>query len=225
MLTKHYAALAVGAWGRLQCKEVVPMRGRSRIPFDRHPLAILVSAIVVVGLLVAIVVVGLGGVFHFLFSFLLPMAVVLLVVVGTVGLGVQGGAKVLDERDRASSTNVRRSNVRHSPRGEGFSDPVYWMLMSLFLVASVAMACFFWLVIRDQWLYDRLLVAGRFDGGETLRVLFVLLATVAVSSGLLWRHYRRIAAYGSPLETVFMLAFTLCGGLAAVTALPALFAG
>jgi magnesium-transporting ATPase (P-type) len=224
MVTKHYAALAVGASFRLQSKEVVPIRGRSRIHFDRHPLAILVSAIVVVGLLVAIVV-GLGGVFHFLFSFLLPMAVVLLVVVGTVVLAVQGGAKVLDERDRPSSTNVRRSNVRHSPRGEGFSDPVYWMLMSLFLVASVAMACFFWLVIRDQWLYDRLLVAGRFDGGETLRVLFVLLATVGVSSGLLWRHYRRIAAYGSPLEPFFMLVFTLCGGLAAVAALPALFAG
>jgi magnesium-transporting ATPase (P-type) len=221
MLTKHYAALAVGAWGRLQSKEVVPMRGRSRIHFDRHPLAILVSAIVVVGLLVAIVVVGLGGVFHFLFSFLLPMAVVLLVVVGTVGLAVQGGAKVLDERDRPSTTNV----VRRSPRGEGFSNPVYWLLMSLFLVASVAMACFFWLVIRDQWLYDRLLVAGRFDGGETLRVLFVLLATVGVSSGLLWRHYRRIAAYGSPLDPFFMLVFTLCGGLAAVAALPALFAG
>jgi hypothetical protein len=30
-----------------------------------------------------------------------------------------------------------------------------------------------------------LLVAGRFDEGETLRVLFVLLATVAVSSELL----------------------------------------
>jgi hypothetical protein len=97
--------------------------------------------------------------------------------------------------------------------------------MSLFLVASVAMPCFFWLVIRDQWLYDRLLVAGRFDGGETLRMVFVLLATVAVSSGLLWRHYRRIAAYGSPLDPFFMLVFTLCGGLAAVAALPALFAG
>jgi magnesium-transporting ATPase (P-type) len=198
------------------------MRGRNRGPFDRHPLAMLLGAIiVVVGVLTAIFVVGLGGVFHFLFSFLLPMAVVLLVVVGTVGLAVQGGAKVLDERDRPSTTNV----VRRSPRGEGFSNPVYWLLMSLFLVASVAMACFFWLVIRDQWLYDRLLVAGRFDGGETLRVLFVLLATVGVSSGLLWRHYRRIAAYGSPLDPFFMLVFTLCGGLAAVAALPALFAG
>jgi magnesium-transporting ATPase (P-type) len=196
------------------------MRGRSRIHFDRHPLAILVSAIVVVGLLVAIVVVGLGGVFHFLFSFLLPMAVVLLVVVGTVGLAVQGGAKVLDERDRPSSTNV----VRRSPRGEGFSDPVYWLLMSLFLVAIVAMVCFFWLVIRDQWIHHRLLVAERFDEGETLRVVFMLLATVAVSSGLLWRHYRRIDSYGSPLETVFMAVFTLCAALAAVTVLPALFA-
>jgi hypothetical protein len=102
---------------------------------------------------------------------------------------------------------------------------VYWLLMSLFLLASVAMACFFWLVIRDQWIHDRLLVAGRFDEGETLRMVFVLLATLAVSSGLLWRHYRRIASYGSPLETVFMLVFTLSAGLATVAVLPALFAG
>jgi hypothetical protein len=81
------------------------------------------------------------------------------------------------------------------------------------------------LVVRDWWIRDRLLVAGRFDEGETLRVVFVLLATVAASSGLLWRHYRRIDAYGSPLETFFMAVFTLCAGLAAVAVLPALFAG
>ena len=197
------------------------MRGRNRIPFDRNPLAMLIGAIVVVvGVLAAIVVVGLGGVFHFLFSFLLPMAVILLVVVGTIGLVAQGGAKVLDSRDQPSS-----ASVRNHPRGGVLSSPVYWLLMSLFLVASVAMACFFWLVNRDRWIHDRLLVAGRFDEGETLRVVFVLLATVAVSSGLLWRHYRRVDAYGSPLETVFMAVFTLCAGLAAVTVLPALFAG
>jgi magnesium-transporting ATPase (P-type) len=180
----------------------------------------LLGAIVVVGLLAAIVVVGPGGVFDWLVNFLLPMAVILLVVVGTIALAVQGGAKVLDGRDQPSPTNVR-----NRPRGGGLSDPVYWLLMSLFLVASVAMACFFWLIIRDLWINDRLLVAGRFDDGETLRMVFVLLATVAVSSGLLWRHYRRIEAYGSPLETVFMLVFTLCVGLAAVAVLPALFAG
>jgi hypothetical protein len=197
------------------------MRGRNRGPFDRHPLAMLLGAIiVVVGVLTAIFVVGLGGVFHFLFSFLLPMALILLVVVGTIGLAVQGGAKVLDSRDQPSS-----ANVRHHPGGGTLSNPVYWLVMSLFLVASVAMACFFWLVIRDQWIHHRLLVAGRFDEGETLRVVFVLLATVAGSSGLLWRHYRRIDSYGSPLETVFMLVFTLCAGLAAVAVLPALFAG
>ena len=56
------------------------MRGRNRIPFDRHPLAMLLGAIiVVVEVLTAIFFVGLGGVFHFLFSFLLPMALILLV--------------------------------------------------------------------------------------------------------------------------------------------------
>jgi magnesium-transporting ATPase (P-type) len=197
------------------------MRGRNRIPFDRKPLAMLIGAIVVVvGALAAIVVIGLGGVFHFLFSFLLPMALILFVVVGTVGLAVQGGAKVLDSRDQPSSM----TNVRNHPRGGVLSSPVYWLVMSLFLIASVAMACFFWLVIRDRWIHDRLLVAGRFDEGETLRVVFVLLATVAASSGLLWRHYRRVDAYSSPLETLFMAVFTLCAALAAVTVLPALFA-
>ena len=91
------------------------------------------------------------------------------------------------------------------------------------MLASVAMVCFFWLVVRDQWIHDRLLVAGRFDEAETLGVRFVLLATVAVSSGMLWRHYRRIDSYGSPLEPFFIAVFTLCAGLAAVTVLPALF--
>jgi hypothetical protein len=216
------------------------MRGQNRIPFDRHPLAMLLGAFVVVGVLAAIVILGPGGVFHLLVSFLLPMAVILLVVVGTIGLMVQGGAKVLDGSDARPSKNASRppkgeglSNPMHwlpsenagrLPRGEGLSNPVYWLLMSLFLLASVAMACFFWLVIRDQWIHHRLLVAGRFDEGETLRLVFVLLATVAVSSGLLWRHYRRIDSYGSPLETVFMTVFTLCAALAAVTVLPALFA-
>jgi magnesium-transporting ATPase (P-type) len=195
------------------------MRGRIRIPFDRHPLAMLLGAFVVVGVLAAIFVVGPGRVFHFLFSFLLPMAVILLVVVGTIGLAVQGGAKVLDGRDAPPS-----ENARNPPRSEGLSNPVYWLLMSLFLLASVAMVCFFWLVIRDHWIHHRLLVAERFDEGETLRVVFMLLATVAVSSGLLWRHYRRIDSYGSPLETVFMAVFTLCAALAAVAVLPALFA-
>jgi hypothetical protein len=216
------------------------MRRQNRIPFDRHPLAMLLGAFVVVGVLAAIVVLGPGRVFHLLVSFLLPMVVILLVVVGTIGLMVQGGAKVLDGSDAPPSKNASRppkgeglSNPMHwlpsenassPPRGEGLSNPVYWLLMSLFLLASVAMACFFWLVIRDQWIHQRLLVAGRFDEGETLRVVFVLLATVAVSSGLLWRHYRRIDSYGSSLETVFMLVFTLCAGLATVAVLPALFA-
>jgi hypothetical protein len=87
------------------------------------------------------------------------------------------------------------------------------------------MASFFWLVVRDQWINARALVAGRFDEGETLRIIFALLFSVAVSSGLLWRHYRRIDSYGSPLEALFMVVFTLCAALAAVSVIPAIFAG
>jgi hypothetical protein len=53
------------------------MRRPNRVPFDRYPLATVLGAVAVAGVLAAIVVVGPGGVFHFLFSFQLPMAVVL----------------------------------------------------------------------------------------------------------------------------------------------------
>ncbi len=87
------------------------------------------------------------------------------------------------------------------------------------------MTYFLWLVIRDQWIHERLLVAERFDSADTLRILFVLLVSVAVPSGLLWRHYQRIDSYGSPLEPFFMVVFTLSAALAAVAVLPALLAG
>jgi magnesium-transporting ATPase (P-type) len=222
MLTKPYATLAVGARVRLHSKEVVSMRRENRIPFDRHPLAMLLGALVFVFVVAVIAILGPGRVFHWLVSFLMPMAVILLVVVGTIGLLAREGGKVLDSRDNPPPTPT---NSRSSPRGDGFSKPVYWLLMSLFLLASVAMATFFWLVIRDQWINARPLVAGHFDEGETLQVIFTLLVSVAVSSGLLWRHYRRIDSYGSPLELLFMVVFTLCAALAAAALLPTLFAG
>jgi hypothetical protein len=222
MFTKPYATLAVGAMVRLPSKEVVPMRRQSRIPFDRHPLAMVLGAFVLVFVVAVIAIVGPGRVFHWLVSFLIPMAVILLVLVGTIGLLAREGGKVLDSRDNPPPTPT---NLRASPRGEGFSNPMYWLLMSLFLLASVAMASFFLLVVRDQWIHARPLVAGRFDEGESLRVIFALLVSVAVASGLLWRHYRRIDSYGSPLEPFFMVVFTLCAVLAAVSVLPAIFAG
>ena len=52
-----------------------------------------------------------------------------------------------------------------------------------------------------------------------------MLAGVAATSKLLWRHYRKIDSYGSPLGVFFAVVFALCGALAAVTVLPAVFAG
>ena len=221
MLTKPYATLAVGARVRLHSEEVVPMRRQNRIPFDRHALAMLLGAFVFVCVAV-IAIVGPGRVFHWLVSFLIPMVVILLVVVGTIGLLAREGGKVLDSRDNPPPTPT---NSRVSPRGAGFSNPVYWLLMSLFLLASVAMASFFWLVVRDQWIHARPLVAGRFDQSESLRVIFALVVSVAVASGLLWRHYRRIDSYGSPLEPFFMVVFALTAASAAVSVIPAIFAG
>ncbi len=87
------------------------------------------------------------------------------------------------------------------------------------MLAGLSMACFFWFVVRDQWIGHRALVAGRFDDGESLRIVFALLVAAAVPSGLLWRHYRKADSYGSPLGPFFAAAF------AAVTVLPAVFGG
>lgn len=201
------------------------MRRQNRIPFDRRPLAMLLGAFVFVCVVAVIAIVGPGRVFHWLVSFLIPMAVILLVVIGTIGLLAREGGKALDSTVLDSRDNPPPTNSRVSPRGAGFSNPVYSLLMSLFLLASVAMASFFWLVVRDQWIHARPLVAGRFDQGESLRVIFALVVSVAVPSGLLWRHYRRIDSYGSPLEPFFLVVFALTAALAAVTVLPAIFAG
>ncbi len=152
---------------------------------------------------------------------LIPVVVIVIVVVGVVVLVAQEGGKVLDSRDQPPSTSAAGA----APRDEGFSRAVYGLLLSLLLLASMATTYFFWLVIRDQWIHERLLVAGRFDQGESMRILFALLALVAVSSGLLWRNYKKIDSYGSPLEPLFMLVFTLSAALAAVVVFPAIFGG
>ena len=156
------------------------------------------------------------------------------------------GGKSYDEMDGRRSTNIReprRGEVRGAspPRvvagsvwrggwvvsktDDGFSRPVYRLLVCLILLVGAAMACFFWVVFRDQWIGHRALEAGGFDHGESLRIVFALLAAVAVTSGLLWRHYRKIDSYGSPLGLFFAVVFALCAALAAVTVLPAVFAG
>jgi hypothetical protein len=145
-LTKLYATLVVGARAWLHSKEVVPMRGHNRIPFfKRHPLAMLLGASMFVVIVTVTSLIGPDRVLQWLVSFLIPVAVILLVVVGTVGLLAREGGKVLDSRD-----DPPQAHSRISPRGEGFSSLVYWLLMSLFLLASVAMVYFFWLVVRDQ---------------------------------------------------------------------------
>lgn len=185
----------------------------------RYGYAMLAGTIVFVGVPAAIVV-GPATAIYWMKNLLIPLMVILVVVVGTIGLSVRESGKVLDSKDEPPSTNLGKPR-----RGEGLSEPVYWLLVSLFLLSSVAIACYFWLVVRDQWINARPLVAGRFDEGETLRVIFALLTSVSVASGLLWRHHRTNDSYGSPLEPFFMAVFTLCAALAAVALIPALFAG
>jgi hypothetical protein len=225
------------------------MRHEHGDPADRRPLAALYAiAAILVGFAALAANMGPGRAFHWLASDLLPMLAILGVVVGVFGLLVRQGGKAYDEWDErhpAGFREGRRDRGRGAPppraredgvgrRGggssdraveAGFSDPVYWLLVCLFLLAGAAMACFFWLVVRDQWINQEALVAGRFDHGESLRIVFALLVAVAAPSGLLWGHYRRSDSYGSPLGPFFAVAFALCGALASVVLLPAVFAG
>ena len=95
------------------------MRGRNPIPFDRHPLTMLVGAIVVVVGVLAAIVIGPGGLFHFLFSFLLPMAVILLVVVGMIGLAVQGGREGPGQQGPTALYERQDSPSRRGPLRSG----------------------------------------------------------------------------------------------------------
>ena len=210
------------------------MRHENGAPANRRPLvviyAILAVALVFVGLAV---IMGPGRAIDWVVTDLLPMVVLLGVVFGVVILMMREGGRVHDERyeqhpmrPHAGANSVGRLGGRAARKADdGFYNPVYWLLVCLFVLASAAMACFFGLVIYDQWINHRALVAGRFDQGESLRLVFALLAGVAATSGLLWRHYRKIDSYGSPLGVFFAVVFALCGALAAVTVLPALFAG
>lgn len=65
---------------------------------------------------------------------------------------------------------------------------VFWLIVALFLFVAAPTAFWFYLVIRDQWVLDRPLVAERFDQLETLRITAALLVSVAIPSGLLWAH-------------------------------------
>ena len=222
------------------------MRHENGTPANRRPLVALYAILaVLVGFVGLAAIMGPGRAIDWVVTDLIPMMVLLGVVFGVVGLMMREGGKVHDDRYERHSTNsreARRGEVRGNslPRAgvssvglggravrkadDGFSNPVYWLLVYLFVLASAAMACFFGLVVYDQWIHHEALVAGRFDQGESLRIVFALLAAVAVASGLLWRHYRKVDSYGSPLGLFFAVVFALCGALALVTVLPAVFA-
>jgi hypothetical protein len=105
---------------------------------------------------------------------------------------------------------------------EGFPRWVVWLLSALFVVAALATAYWWWLNIRDVWILQRPLVAGRFDERESLFVTALALTSVAATSGLLFAHHKRVDSYGAPWELFFGVVFALTAVLAAITAVPAL---
>ena len=91
------------------------MRRQDRIPFDRHALAVLPGAFVFVAV---IAIVGPGRVFHWFVSFLVPMAIILLVVVGMIGLLAREGGRswiaetTLPRRTRGHPLGARASLIQ-----------------------------------------------------------------------------------------------------------------
>jgi hypothetical protein len=125
---------------------------------------------------------------------------------GILGLALSGG----------------RVHLEVAVTREGFPRWVVWLLSALFVVAVLVTAYWWWLNIRDVWILQRPLVAGRFDERGSLLVTAATLAAVAIPSGLLFAHYKRADSYGAPWELFFGIVFALTAILAAITVVPAL---
>jgi hypothetical protein len=103
----------------------------------------------------------------------------------------------------------------------GLPGPAYWLFVALFLVTSAATVYWMRLYVRDVWIGGEFLVAGRFDGAASLRIS-ACFASVALTSGILFIHYKRVDHYGSPLELFFGVVFGLSMYLALMGLLPSL---
>jgi hypothetical protein len=97
---------------------------------------------------------------------------------------------------------------------------VYWLLVVLFLIAFAATLYWFKLYVRDVMIEEELLVAGRFDRVASLRITGACFASLALTSGVLFAHYKRADHYGSPLELFFGVVFGLCLPMALICLLP-----
>lgn len=69
---------------------------------------------------------------------------------------------------------------------------------------------------------EELLVAGRFDSAASLRITTACYVSLALTSGVLFAHYKRVDHYGSPLELFFGVVFGLSSYLALIGFLPSL---
>lgn len=104
----------------------------------------------------------------------------------------------------------------------GLSGPVYWLFVALFLVAATATIYWVRLYVRDVLIGEELLVTGRFDRTASLRITSACFASLALTSGILFVHYKRADNYGSPLELFFGVVFGLSLYLALMGFLPSL---
>jgi hypothetical protein len=72
------------------------------------------------------------------------------------------------------------------------------------------------------WIGGHLLVAGRFDRAASLRITTACFASLALTSGVLFAHYKRADTYGSPWELFFGVVFALSLAMAVIGLLPSL---
>ena len=85
----------------------------------------------------------------------------------------------------------------------GLPNPVYWLLVVLFVVTTSAKIFWVLLYARDAMIGEEPLVAGRFGTAASLRLTASCFALMALTSGGPFGHYGRTDHYDSPLELFF----------------------
>ena len=97
---------------------------------------------------------------------------------------------------------------------------MFRLLLAVFALTFPAVICWFLVNLWDVFVLGPGPIQSRFDTTDILGISAVLAAIVAISSGMLWMHYRREGSYHTSEQMFFGIWFglflwvTLLGGLA-----------
>ncbi len=102
----------------------------------------------------------------------------------------------------------------------GLPNPVYWLLVVLFVVTTSAKIFRVLLYARDAMIGEEPLVAGRFGTAASLRLTASCFALMALTSGL--RTLREDRPLRLPARTLLQVVFGFSGAMAVIHLLPSL---